>query len=48
MYEESSLISVPRHFSPQELVGHFLWKKTQDLKSDAVTRQLAIPTSAHC
>lgn len=39
---------VPRHFSPQELVGHFLWKKTQDLKSDAVTRRLAIPTLAHC
>lgn len=25
--EENNLMSVPGNFSPQELIGHFLWKK---------------------
>lgn len=30
--EESNLMSVPGNFSPQQLIGHFLWKKRKEGK----------------
>lgn len=47
--EENNLMSVPGNFSPQELIGHFLWKKRQAGKKLAtlMTRQTGTPSLGH-